>query len=449
MGKYFGTDGFRGRVGETLTAAKAFAVGRLLAKYFKREHTAPRIVIGKDTRRSSYMLEYALTAGAASLGADVYMLHVISTPGVSYVCRTDDFDCGVMISASHNVYSDNGIKLFNRNGEKMEDEVIAFIEKGLDVGDDARDGTEMQVGKVIDYATGRNRYIAYLISLSSFSYKDLRIGLDCANGALWMIAKSVFEALGAKVYTVGTAPDGSNINREVGSMHPAALRQLVEQNRLDCGFAFDGDGDRCLCVDETGQLLTGDHILYLLSSFMTSRQVLPHHTVVATVMSNQGAIRAMRDAGVKVVFTDVGDKNVYEEMRKNGYALGGESCGHIICGKYATTGDGLLCAIQIMESMIAQKQSLSRLCAPVRLQTQLTVNLHAADRYALMENPDLQKELAPIEEELKKGGGRMLLRVSGTEPVLRLTVEHPDRSQCTAYLHRLEQCILQKQESMK
>lgn len=432
MAHYFGTDGFRGEANVTLTARHAFRIGRFLGWYFRDPAGGGRVrvVIGKDTRRSSYLFEYALAAGLTASGADAYILHVITTPGVSYVTRTENFDCGVMISASHNIFSDNGIKLVNRNGEKMDDETIRLLEAYLDgdlhalsvTGDDLPFPTGGDLGCVVDYAAGRNRYIGYLISLAAHSYKSLRIGLDCANGSAWMIARSVFEALGARVYAIGDHPDGTNINREVGSTHMEGLQKLVRKEGLDVGFAFDGDADRCLAVDENGDIVTGDHILYIFAKSLRARGMLTGNTVVTTVMSNLGLYRALEEAGIGYTKTTVGDRFVWECMTENGYEVGGEQSGHIILKKYATTGDGILTAIQLTEELLERKESMSRLASPVMICPQVLKNLRVVNKKAVMNDPEIRARLEEMNRQLG-GDGRVLLRESGTEPVIRVMAE--------------------------
>ena len=371
MGKYFGTDGFRGEANVNLTADHAYKVGRFLGWYYgelKRRSGStepPRVVIGKDTRRSSYMFEYTLVAGLTASGADAYMLHVTTTPSVAYVTRVDEFDCGIMISASHNPYYDNGIKLLNSHGEKMDEETIALVEAYIDgelelfgkKWDELPYGLRDRIGCTVDYVSGRNRYIGYLISLGLFSFKGIKVGLDCANGASWNIAKSVFDALGAKTYVINADPDGLNINENAGSTHIDVLQKFVVENGLDVGFAYDGDADRCLCVDEKGQVVNGDHILYILGQYMHDRGQLDNNTVVTTVMSNFGLYKALDEKGIGYAKTAVGDKYVYEYMVNNGCRLCGEQSGHIIISKYATTGDGILTSIKLMEVMLAKKRS--------------------------------------------------------------------------------------------
>ncbi|MBR0136417.1 MAG: phosphoglucosamine mutase [Clostridia bacterium] len=429
MSKYFGTDGFRGDANVNLTVEHAFKVGRFLGYYYGREHKAS-VVIGKDTRRSSYMFECALTAGITASGADVYLMHVTTTPSVSYITRTDDFDCGIMISASHNAYHDNGIKLLNGNGEKMETYVINEIERYLD-GEygELPLATNDSIGKVVDYSSGRNRYMGYLISLATHSYKDKRVGLDCANGSTWQMAKNIFETLGADVMVIGNAPNGMNINDGCGSTHIEELRKLVVDNKLDVGFAFDGDADRCIAVDETGRIIDGDLILYIYGKYMKDREKLAQDTVVTTVMSNFGLYKAFDRIGIKYAKTDVGDKYVYECMRQNGYLIGGEQSGHIIFTKYSATGDGLLTAIKLMQAMLANKQPLSVLASPVTIYPQLLKNVRVADKDAAINNEAVQKAAKDAEDALE-GNGRILLRKSGTEPVVRVMAEAPTNEAC-------------------
>ena len=441
MSKYFGTDGFRGEAGVTLTSEHAYKIGRFLGWYYSDfgRHRV-RIVIGKDTRRSSYMFEYAIVAGLTASGADAYMLHVTTTPSVSYVTASESFDCGVMISASHNPYADNGIKLVNSRGEKMDDLTLDKIEEYLDGIYPLPDGlTDIpfargeQVGCIVDYAAGRNRYIGYLISLSQHSFKHFNIGLDCANGSAWMIAKSVFDALGAKTHVINASPDGLNINRNAGSTHIEVLAHFVQENHLDIGFAFDGDADRCLAVDEKGNIVNGDHIMYLLAEDMKKRDMLPNNTVVTTIMSNLGLYRALDEAGISYAQTKVGDKYVYENMLETGNGIGGEQSGHIILSKYATTGDGILTAIKVMEAVVASKLPLSKLVEPVKMYPQVLKNVRVADKAAVRENAEVQAEVARVRDELGNSG-RILLRESGTEPVIRVMVEADSAEACERYV---------------
>ena len=444
MGKYFGTDGFRGEANVTLTADHAYRLGRFLGRYCRRhdlslpasesvEDHRPRIVVGKDTRRSSYMFEYAIVAGLTASGADPHMLHVTTTPSVSFVTSGEDFDCGIMISASHNPFTDNGIKLVNRRGEKIDDDTIAVIEAYLDGEDDLPLATGAEVGRIIDYAAGRNRYVGYLISLAANSYKDFRVGLDCANGAAWMIGRAVFEALGAKTYVTGAEPDGLNINVDCGSTHIDHLKKLVVEKGLDVGFAFDGDADRCIAVDEKGNEINGDHILYVLGKAMKEQGSLANNTVVTTVMSNMGLYRALDEAGIDYVQTTVGDRFVCENMVENGHVLGGEQSGHVILRKYATTGDGLLTAIMVMERIVDSKLPLSKLAEPVVMYPQITKNLRVPDKDAVLNHPAVKEKLTDCNARLGSDG-RMLLRKSGTEPVVRVMVEAADEATCEAYI---------------
>lgn len=443
MGKYFGTDGFRGEANQTLTADHAYQVGRFLGWYFgelKRrsgDRSAPRIVIGKDTRRSSYMFEYTLIAGLTASGADAYMLHVTTTPSVAYIARVDAFDCGIMISASHNPYFDNGIKLINSQGEKMDESVISLIEDYLD-GNLYVFGnryTELpyalreNIGKTVDYASGRNRYIGYLISLGMYSFRGMKVGLDCANGSSWNIAKAVFEALGATAYVINAEPDGLNINENAGSTHIEALQKFVRKNRLDIGFAYDGDADRCLCVDENGDVVTGDHILYVYGAYMKERGKLVNNTVVTTVMSNYGLYKAFDALGVGYAKTPVGDKYVYEYMTEHGCRLGGEQSGHIIFSKYATTGDGILTSMKIMEVIMAKKTPLSKLCEPLKIYPQVLLNIAVTEKDKAQDDCDVVAAVKRAEEQLN-GCGRILVRASGTEPLVRIMVEAESKKIC-------------------
>ncbi len=454
MGKYFGTDGFRGEANVTLTADHAYQVGRFLGWYYgeckRREGSdePARIVIGKDTRRSSYMFEYTLVAGLTASGADAYLLHVTTTPSVAYVTRVDNFDCGIMISASHNPFYDNGIKLLNRNGEKMDEETIGLVESYLDGRlelfgqrwDTLPYGLREHVGRTVDYAAGRNRYIGYLISLGLFSFKGMKVGLDCANGAAWNIARSVFDALGAKTYVLHAEPDGLNINENAGSTHIEVLQKFVTDNGLDVGFAYDGDADRCLCVDENGQVVTGDHILYILGQYMQSQGQLDNNTVVTTVMSNFGLYKALEAKGIDYAKTAVGDKYVYEYMTANGCRLGGEQSGHIIISKYATTGDGILTSLKVMEVMLAWKKSLSQLCQGLTVYPQVLKNVRVVSKPEAQNDPAVQ---AAVEAAAQKLGssGRILVRESGTEPVIRVMAEAPSSQLCRECVDRVVDVI--------
>ena len=447
MGRYFGTDGFRGEANVNLTADQAFSVGRFLGWYYgelKRragKDEPAKIVIGKDTRRSSYMFEYSLVGGLVASGADAYLLHVTTTPSVAYVARVDDFDGGIMISASHNPYYDNGIKLLNGQGEKMDEETIALVEDYLDgkltvFGEHWESLPYAQrdkIGRTVDYVAGRNRYIGYLISLGIYSFKGVKVGLDCANGSSWNIAKSVFDALGADTYVMGAAPNGLNINDGVGSTHIDALKKFVLDNGLDVGFAYDGDADRCLCVDEKGQEVTGDHILYLYGRYLKERGELNPNTVVTTVMSNFGLYKALDELGIGYAKTAVGDKYVYEYMLQHGCRIGGEQSGHIIFSKYATTGDGILTSLKMMEVMLASKMPLSKLCAPLTIYPQVLRNVRVADKAAAQADPDVQAAVQKVADALG-GTGRILVRESGTEPVVRVMVEAPSRELCQQYV---------------
>ncbi|MBD5102091.1 MAG: phosphoglucosamine mutase [Subdoligranulum sp.] len=456
--KYFGTDGFRGEANVGLTSMHAYKVGRFLGWYFSsplsgcaKQNYRPRIVIGKDTRRSSYMLEYSIVAGITASGADAYMLHVTTTPSVSYVTRQDEFDCGVMITASHNPYYDNGIKIVNQYGEKLDDKTAALIEAYIDgnlslLGVGAADlplAQKDRLGQIVDYVAGRNRYVGYLISVASHSYKELRIGLDCANGASWMIAKAVFDALGAQTFVTGASPDGLNINRGCGSTHIENLCAFVKENHLDVGFAFDGDADRCIAVDENGSVVDGDGILYILATRLKSRDMLDHNTMVATVMSNSGLLKALQKAGIHCIQTAVGDRFVYECMQNGGYRLGGENSGHIILKKYATTGDGILTAIMIAEEMRDEKAALSALAKPVVLLPQLTRNIRVSDKSAVLSDSAVQAKLEEVRARIG-GDGRVLLRESGTEPVIRIMVEAESAELCEQYAGLLADVIKER-----
>ena len=428
MGKYFGTDGFRGEANKGLTVDHAFKIGRFLGWYYGRDHKAT-VVIGKDTRRSSYMFENALCAGLTASGADAYLLHVTSTPSVSYVARADDFDCGIMISASHNPYYDNGIKLLNGQGEKMEESVLDEIEAYLDGDTQLPYAERDKIGCTVDYAAGRNRYIGYLISLATRSFKGFRVGLDCANGSTWMMAKSVFDALGADTYVISNRPDGLNINVDCGSTHIENLQQLVKTAKLDVGFAFDGDADRCLAVDDKGNIVNGDHIMYVCAKYMRDRGTLGDSKVVTTIMSNMGLYKALDELGIGYEKTAVGDKYVAENMRVNGHVIGGEQSGHIIFGRLANTGDGLLTALKVMEAIIESKTPLSELAAPMVMYPQKLKNVVVTDKDETLACEEVKAAVKAVEEELGSDG-RVVLRKSGTEPLLRVMVEATTQELC-------------------
>ena len=456
--KYFGTDGFRGEANVNLTSMQAYKVGRFLGWYYSSPLSGctkpgyrPRIVIGKDTRRSSYMLEYSIVAGLTASGADVYMLHVTTTPSVSYVTRQDEFDCGIMITASHNPFYDNGIKVINKYGEKLDDETTALIEAYIDgdlsvLGVQDKDlplARRERIGQIIDHVSGRNRYVGYLISVASNSYKNLRIGLDCANGASWMIAKAVFDALGAQTVIIGAQPDGLNVNNGCGSTHIEKLCDLVKEHHLDVGFAFDGDCDRCIAVDENGNVVDGDGMMYALANRLNNKGMLNDNAVVATIMSNSGFFASLEKKGIKCIQTKVGDRFVYEEMQNNDYSIGGEISGHIILKKYATTGDGILTAIMIAEEMCDRKLSLSHLLEGLMLYPQHVVNVRVHDKAAVMNDIDVKAELENV-EKLIDGNGRALLRQSGTEPVIRIMIEATSQALCEEYADKIADVIKAK-----
>jgi phosphoglucosamine mutase len=443
MGRYFGTDGFRGEANTVLTADHAYRIGRFLGWYYgeiKRragDLSPAKIVIGKDTRRSSYMFEYALVGGLTSSGADAYLLHVTTTPSVAYVARVDSFDCGIMISASHNPYYDNGIKLINNRGEKMDEETISLVEDYLDgklevFGEKYTElpfALKDKIGCTVDYVSGRNRYIGYLISMGMYSFRGKKIGLDCANGSSWNIARSVFEALGAETHVINASPDGLNINMDAGSTHIEGLQKFVAENGLDAGFAFDGDADRCLCVDEKGNVLSGDHILYVYGKYMKDRGKLINNTVVTTVMSNFGLYKAFDKLGIDYAKTDVGDKYVYEYMTNHGCRIGGEQSGHIIFSKYASTGDGILTALKMMEVMMASKKKMSELSAGLEIYPQVLVNVRVQDKAKAMSGAKVRESIENAAKTLGDNG-RILVRESGTEPLIRVMVEAQSEELC-------------------
>ncbi len=443
MGKYFGTDGFRGEANKVLTFEHAIKIGRFLGWYYgERLDKKAKIVIGKDTRRSSYMFEYALCTGLMTSGADAYIMHVTTTPSVAYITRVDDFDCGIMISASHNPFYDNGIKLLNGMGEKMDEETILKVEEYIDGGIEIPLATR-NVGRTVDYVAGRNRYIGFLISMSKFSFKDVKVGLDVANGAAWSIAKGVFDALGAKTYVINNEPDGYNINTDCGSTHIEHLQKFVVEKGLDIGFAYDGDADRCLCVDEKGNVVTGDHILYIYGLYMKERGKLLNNKVVTTVMSNFGLYKALDKVGIEYEKTKVGDKYVYENMLHTGNRIGGEQSGHIIFSKYETTGDGILTSLKMMEVMLAKEKPMSELASPVVFYPQVLKNVKVKNKADAQNDPDVMKA---VEDVTKKLGdeGRILVRESGTEPVIRVMVEAKSDEICEQYVDSVIEVIREK-----
>ena len=436
MGKYFGTDGFRGEANVNLTVEHAFKVGRFLGWYYGRDHKA-KIVIGKDTRRSSYMFEYSLVAGLTASGADAYLLHVTTTPSVSYVVRTEGFDCGIMISASHNPFYDNGIKVINGMGHKLEAEVEDKIEEYLDGEiEELPLAVKENIGRTVDFVAGRNRYIGYLISLATRSFKNMKVGLDCSNGSASSIAKSVFDALGAKTYVINNEPNGTNINTNCGSTHIEVLQEFVKKNGLNIGFAYDGDADRCIAVDENGNVVDGDLILYICGKYLKEEGRLNNDTIVTTIMSNLGLYKACDRAGIRYEKTAVGDKYVYENMVTNGHCLGGEQSGHIIFSKHATTGDGILTSLMVMEVLLEKKQSLATLAGEVRIYPQLLKNVRVADKKVARENPEVVKAVEDVAETLGDDG-RILVRESGTEPVVRVMVEASEDALCEKYVNQV------------
>ena len=458
MGKYFGTDGFRGEANKNLTADHTYKIGRFLGWYYGElkhqsgDDTPARIVIGKDTRRSSYMFEYSLVGGLVASGADAYLLHVTTTPSVAYVARVDEFDCGIMISASHNPYYDNGIKLINGNGEKMDEDTISLVEAYLDgnLNVFGKDYAEIpyahrdRIGCTVDYVSGRNRYVGYLISLGVYSFKGMKVGLDCANGSSWNIAKAVFDALGAKTYVINADPNGTNINTDAGSTHIEGLQKFVVEKGLDVGFAYDGDADRCLCVDEKGNVVDGAAILYVYGRYMKEREKLITNTVVTTVMSNFGLYKAFDELGIGYAKTAVGDKYVYEYMQKNGCRLGGEQSGHIIFSKYASTGDGILTSLKMMEVMMAKKMKMSQLTEDLHIYPQVLVNVKVKDKAVTQADKDVQDAVKKVVDALGDTG-RILVRESGTEPLIRVMVEAETEEICRKHVDNVVSVIKEKE----
>ena len=457
MGKYFGTDGFRGEAGVNLTADHAYKIGRFLGWYYNEQKRrsgsdeSARIIIGKDTRRSSYMFEYSLCSGLTASGADAYLLHVTTTPSVAYIARVDEFDCGIMISASHNPFYDNGIKLINSSGEKMDESTIELVEAYIDgrlevFGESYAElpfATGDKIGRTVDYVSGRNRYIGYLISLGMYSFRGVKVALDCANGSSWNIAKAVFDALGAQTYVINADPNGLNINMNAGSTHIEGLCKYVVENGMDVGFAYDGDADRCLCVDEKGNVISGDHILYIYGKYMKERGKLLTNTVVTTVMSNFGLYKAFDEIGIDYAKTAVGDKYVYEYMVKNGFRIGGEQSGHIIFSKYASTGDGILTSLKMMEVMMARKKPLSELAAPLKIFPQVLVNVKVKDKAAAQNDADVVAAVKAAEAAIGDSG-RILVRESGTEPLIRVMAEAPTEELCREHVDAIVDVIKAK-----
>ena len=443
MGKYFGTDGFRGEANKGLTADHAYKIGRFLGWYYSLNGKKAKIVIGKDTRRSSYMFEYSLVGGIVASGADAYLMHVTTTPSVAYIARVDEFDCGIMISASHNPYYDNGIKLINGKGEKMDEATIAEVEKYLEGEMEIPFAERENIGCTVDYVSGRNRYVGYLISLGVYSFRGIKVALDCANGASWNIAKSVFDALGAKTLVINNQPDGLNINMNAGSTHIEGLQKFVVENGCDVGFAYDGDADRCLCVDEKGNVITGDHILYIYGRYMKDRDKLVGNKVVTTVMSNFGLYKAFDELGIGYEKTKVGDKYVYENMKENGYNIGGEQSGHIIFSKYASTGDGILTSLKMMQVMIGRKKKMSELSDGFTMYPQVLENVRVADKKAAQDDAEVRAAIKEVEEKLGDSG-RILVRESGTEPVVRVMVEAETTEVCQEMVNKVVEVMKRK-----
>ena len=443
MGKYFGTDGFRGEANKGLTADHAYKIGRFLGWYYSQNGNKAKIVIGKDTRRSSYMFEYSLVGGIVASGADAYLMHVTTTPSVAYIARVDEFDCGIMISASHNPYYDNGIKLINGKGEKMDEATIAEVEKYLDGEMEIPFAERENIGCTVDYVSGRNRYVGYLISLGVYSFRGIKVALDCANGASWNIAKSLFDALGAKTLVINNQPDGLNINMNAGSTHIEGLHKFVVENGCDVGFAYDGDADRCLCVDEKGNVITGDHILYIYGRYMKDRDKLVGNKVVTTVMSNFGLYKAFDELGIGYEKTKVGDKYVYENMKENGYNIGGEQSGHIIFSKYASTGDGILTSLKMMQVMIGRKKKMSELSEGLVMYPQVLENVRVSDKKAAQDDAEVRAAIKEVEETLGDKG-RILVRESGTEPVVRVMVEAETTEICQEMVNKVVEVMKRK-----
>lgn len=443
MGKYFGTDGFRGEANGVLSARHAFRIGHFLSHYFGKNGMPARVVIGKDTRRSGYMLEAGLVGGLTSGGGDAWMLHVATTPCVSYAVRAGGFDCGVMISASHNLFRDNGIKLFNAAGEKMEDPVIDSLEAYLDSHEDLPLARGEKIGRRVDFGAGRKWYLAHLISCVPLSLTGVKVGLDCANGAAWKMAGDIFRALGAETHIIHAQPDGFNINCDAGSTHMQSMQRLVVERGLDVGFAYDGDGDRCLCVDSQGEIVTGDHILYICGKYMKERGQLPGNRVVTTVMSNYGLWKAFEQVGIRCAQTAVGDQYVYEYLKAHGCSLGGEQSGHIIFPAYAATGDGILTSLKVLEVMQTEQKSLGQLCHGLKICPQVLENIPVSDKDAVLTDPEVQNMITAMKAGLE-GQGRILVRASGTEQLIRVMAEAGDEQLCKTCAANIADAIRKK-----
>ena len=445
--KYFGTDGFRGRVNETLTVDHAIKIGKFLGYYFSNTLGHVKCVIGKDTRKSGYMYEYGLVAGLTSTGVDVALLHVTTTPSISYITRTEKFDFGIMITASHNPYYDNGIKIIDRDGFKMGDKILQLVEDYIDGKIDIELAKNEKIGRAYDYIQGRNKYMSYLSQIPAQSFRGYKVGLDCANGASFMIAKNVFDMLGADTYVINNEPDGLNINKDCGSTHIEHLQELVKEKGLDIGFAFDGDADRCLAVDENGNIIDGDMIIYIYGCYLKEKDQLIKDTVVTTVMSNIGLTKALQEKGIKNVQTSVGDKYVSAEIQAENYSVGGEQSGHVIFNKYATTGDGVLTAIKILEICVEKKCSISSLVSDVTIFPQILINVRVEKMDEVLERPELKEVTDAITAKLGDTG-RILLRKSGTEPLVRIMVEAQTDEECEKYANEIKDKILELSESM-
>jgi len=435
MGKYFGTDGFRGEVNKNLTALHAYKIGEFLASYFVKNNGNKKFIIGRDTRISGSMLEAAISAGLNACGGDAYILGVTTTPSVAYLAKCEGFACGIMISASHNPYYDNGIKLINSKGEKMEESIISLIEDYIDSKIDVNYASKDNIGKIIDYKEGKNKYINHLISLGP-NLKGLNIGLDLANGSATSAAKQIFDTLGANTTIINSNPDGFNINTNCGSTHIEGLANLVKENKLDCGFAYDGDADRCLMVDEYGNILSGDHILYIYANYLKSENELKNNTVVTTVMSNFGLYKALDIKHISYAKTKVGDKYVYEYMKENDCMIGGEQSGHIIFFKDASTGDGILTSLKMLEVIVNTNKKLSELVKDLDIYPQVLINIKVTDKAKAQQDPKVVEAVKAVEKELGDSG-RILVRESGTEPLVRVMVEAKSQAECEKLARRV------------
>lgn len=446
MGKYFGTDGVRGVANSELTPELAFKLGRFGGFVLTKDKDRPKVLIGRDTRVSGHMLEGALVAGLLSIGAEVMRLGVISTPGVSYLTKALGAEAGVMISASHNPVADNGIKFFGPDGFKLSDEQEYEIEELIDMTvDQLPRPVGADLGQVMDYFEGGQKYLQYLKNTVDEDFSGIHIALDCAHGATSSLATHLFADLDADISIMGASPNGININAGVGSTHPEALAAMVKEKGADVGLSFDGDGDRLIAIDEKGNIVDGDQIMFICGKYMKEHGRLKHSTIVSTVMSNLGFYKGLEALGIQSVPTAVGDRYVVEEMKKNGFNLGGEQSGHIIFLDYNTTGDGLLTGLQLVNIMKATKKTLSELAADMKKFPQKLVNVRVTDKHHVTDNEKVKTIIEQVEAEMN-GNGRILVRPSGTEPLVRVMAEAPTEELCQDYVNRIVSVVKAEME---